>query len=222
MSGSDNFFARAEQAEFIQRVYREVPPVIQRYFEQENRLLTAALYGCRHILEIGCGTGRAVEAVPNRTSYTGVDIGFSYVAQARSQHPIHHWLCADACRLPFSASTFDAVFCIQNTLGNMPGIGEQVVSESLRVLRKPGRMILSVYAEDSFETRKQWYDRLIAAGIFERVWIDPVSPKIARSNTGWSSRCFDRSEIECLFEPHRVQSQVTKIGSLLYFCTIDL
>lgn len=216
MSRSSEFFAREEQSAFLKRVYDLAPPAILEFFAQEESLLRKALSGCACVLEIGCGYGRALGAVPASSHYTGIDIGFAYVRDGRQQHPDRDWICADACRLPFEAGTFDALFCIQNTLGNMPDIERQVMAEAFRVGKS--KVIVGVYSEDSFEERSLWYNRMIAAGIFGRVWVDPDAPRIARSDTGWRSRCFDRDELTRLFEQNGAHAEITAIDRFSYFC----
>ena len=217
----NDFFARIEQAEFISRVYAETPLVIQKFFRQESGMLQKSLAGARRVLEVGCGFGRVLEWVPAEVNYAGIDISRHYVEEAKSRNPRGDWICGDATSLPFQGGRFDAVFCVQNTLGNMEGIEEKVLSEMRRVCRPRGKVILSVYSEDSFETRRLWYDRLVDIGIFRRVWLDPVRPRVARSDTGWSSRCFDRAEVSRYFEG--VSSlDITKLDSFLYFCIAKL
>lgn len=222
MKQSDVFFARKEQSAFIKKVYELAPPAVCEFFAHEERLLNGALSDCARVLEIGCGNGRALHAVPQQAQYTGIDIGFPYILDARREYPDHNWVCADACRLPFAAAMFNAVFCIQNTLGNMPGIEADVLRESFRVCGPSGKVILGVYSEDSFEIRKQWYDRLIAAGIFARVWLDPNFPRIARSDTGWSSRCFDQNELTQLFERNGAHPGVIRVDGFSYFCIAEI
>ena len=215
-----DFFSRKEQAEFISRVYAETPYVVQSLFRRESQLLQGALAGSRRVLEVGCGFGRVLEWVPEAVAYTGIDIGRHYVEEAKTRNPRGDWICGDATCLPFQDESFDAVFCIQNTLGNMEGIEGKVISEMRRVCRRKGRLILSVYSEDSFEIRRLWYDRLVDAGIFRRVWLDPEHPRVARSNTGWSSRCFDRKEVRALFGA--VSMEIVKLDAFLYFCVVNL
>ncbi|HSP06061.1 MAG TPA: class I SAM-dependent methyltransferase [Acidobacteriota bacterium] len=217
MKQSD-FFARKEQAEFISKVYAETPLAIQKLFRQESELLQKALAGTRCVLEVGCGFGRVLEWVPEGVQYSGIDISRNYLAEAKSRNPRGDWICGDATSLPFRSGSFDAVFCVQNTLGNMEGLEEKVLSEMRRACGRNGRVILSVYSEDSFEMRRLWYDRLVDVGIFRRVWLDPQRPRVARSDTGWSSRCFERSEVRAYFEGAS-SVEITKLGSFLYFCT---
>lgn len=212
-----DFFAQKEQAEFIQRVYKETPAVINGFFREELELLRKAAAMACNILEVGCGFGRAVPAMPAKASYSGIDIGYTYVLEAKHRNDRRNWICGDATKLPFAAQTFDCVFCIQNTLGNMEGIEARVVAECKRVCAPRGNIIFSVYSEDSFEVRRLWYDRLVDVSIFGRVWLDQKSPRIARSDTGWSSRCFDRDEFGKLIG--LPDAEITKLDSFLYFYT---
>lgn len=220
MKRSD-FFSRTEQSEFITRVYLETPAVIQNFFRQESQMLQKTLSGAGRVLEVGCGFGRVLEWVPEGVRYTGVDIARHNVTEAKARNPRGDWICGDATALSFGDQVFDAVFCIQNTLGNMEGIETRVMAEMRRVCRKKGKVILSVYAEDSFETRRIWYDRLVDIGIFRRIWMDPDHPRITRSDTGWSSRCFDRTEVRGFFEGAS-SLEITKLNSFLYFCCAEV
>lgn len=220
MARKTNFFSQKEQAEFIQRVYREVPSAIQSYFDTEMEWLRHAIVGCSRVLETGCGFGRTLPGLDPSIHYTGVDIGFDYVAEARIRNSRGSWICGDATALPFSPATFDAVFLIQNTLGNMEGIESKVVSESTRIATSNGKLIVSVYSEDSFEIRRNWYDRLVDLGIFGQIWLDPANPKIVRSDTGWSSRCFDRQELITMLKTDRSELTITKLDHFLYFCVV--
>lgn len=218
MKPSDSFFSRKEQSEFIQRVYREAPAQIQWLFEKENEMLWEAVRGCNRVLEVGCGFGRAANHMDEKIQYTGIDIGFNYVVDALSRFPSRSWVCADAAHLPFMDRTFDAVFLIQNTLGNMEGIEAHVIAESTRVIRSQGKLIISAYSEDSFEVRRTWYDRLVDIGIFGRVWLDPANARMARSDTGWSSRCFDKEELKQYFGTETASLEIAKMDAFLYFC----
>lgn len=210
-----SFFALAEHSQFIQQVYAAAPSQLQQYFREEGEMLRRGLHGARCVLEIGCGFGRALDCVPEGTNYTGIDIGFGYLVEASRTRQPGKWVCADATALPFADGAFDAVFCIQNTLGNMEGIEQKVLAESFRVCN--GRLLFGVYSEDSFDLRRLWYDRLVELGIFGRYGLDPVNPRIVRSDTGWSSRCFDSEELQQMLGAGRVT--IRKIGALSYFCT---
>ena len=217
-----NFFSRKEQAEFIQRVYKEAPPLLQKYFHEETEWLRNEILEDSNVLEVGCGFGRAFPSLSENVHYTGIDIGLDYVAEARLRNSRGSWVCGDATSLPFTKGRFDSVFLIQNTLGNMEGIESKVIAESRRVVSQRGKLIVSVYSEDSFETRRAWYDRLVDVGIFGKVWLDPSNPKIARSDTGWSSRCFDQQELIELMNGARGEFEIKKLANFLYFCVLNL
>jgi ubiquinone/menaquinone biosynthesis C-methylase UbiE len=116
-----------------------------------------------------------------------VDIGFDYVAEARVLNSRGAWLCGDATSLPLKAASFDAVFLIQNTLGNMEGIESKVVAESKRIAKRGGKLIISVYSEDSFEIRRTWYDRRSMWEFSGKSGRDPSNPKMAYDRHRMSS-----------------------------------
>jgi hypothetical protein len=104
----------------------------------------------------------------------------------------------------------------------MEGLESKVISESTRIVTSSGKVIVSVYSEDSFEIRRTWYDRLVDLGIFGQIWLDPSNPKFVRSDTGWSSRCFDRDELVMLLKLGGASIEITKLDHFLYFCVLTM
>jgi SAM-dependent methyltransferase len=93
------------------------------------------------LLEVGCGSGESdqIYAAPNRRR-VALDLSLGLLLRARSSG--RETLAADACRLPFADSTFDAV-AFSSVLHHIPDFAP-AVREARRVLRPGG----SVFAFD--------------------------------------------------------------------------
>lgn len=95
------------------------------------------------LLDIGCGTGQSRQIYADRTAgYVGIDLSFGALAVARREFSAVDWGQADACRLPFEDSSFDAV-AFSSVLHHIPDF-RPALSEAWRVLTPGG----SVFAFD--------------------------------------------------------------------------
>jgi ubiquinone/menaquinone biosynthesis C-methylase UbiE len=97
----------------------------------------------RHVLALGCGTGRCLEAVATigATSLVGLDVNAEAIRQARSSWRMPTtatFVTADANSIPFDDHSFDLVIA-QAFFTVVPTLAERtaVVDEVRRVLR-PG------------------------------------------------------------------------------------
>ena len=94
------------------------------------------------ILDIGCGTGRLTSEIARQplAMLVGMDRSGSMLAEAsRNSNPGIRFVQADAARLPFCASVFDAVFSTA-TFHWVPD-HPRLFAEIHRVLRAGGRLV---------------------------------------------------------------------------------
>ena len=97
------------------------------------------------VLDVGCGPGRDVNVLAAARTYrvVGVDIDLPMLGAARmgtAPGTNATFICADATRLPFSDSTFDAVRS-ERMLQHLPDPAS-AVTEMTRVTRPGGRLVL--------------------------------------------------------------------------------
>jgi ubiquinone/menaquinone biosynthesis C-methylase UbiE len=111
----------------------------------------------RKVLDVGCGRGFASEVVEaHGGTYTGVDLVVSTKGIQLA--------AADAHRLPFPDSAFDAVLCI-DAFEHFPDPGT-AASEFRRVLRPGGSVFLSVPNYANVAGLVKWYSERF--GHYER------------------------------------------------------
>jgi ubiquinone/menaquinone biosynthesis C-methylase UbiE len=99
------------------------------------------------VLDVGCGTGRLLEAAAKRwgtTRLTGIDPSEPMIAEARRKHEADArftFKVADASDLPLESSSFDAAF----TTMSFHHWGDQAagIREVARVLRPGGFFVLA-------------------------------------------------------------------------------
>lgn len=113
------------------------------------------------IIDVATGTGaQAYELAKLGLDVTGVDLSPEMLEQAKKKIDNSlklRFLHADATKLPFKNDEFDAA-SISLGLHDMPiGIGEQVLQEMKRVVRKRGPVLIVDY----MEPKKHWVAKLL-------------------------------------------------------------
>lgn len=112
----------------------------------------ADISGCRHVLDIGCGTGSLTNAVaarhPDAERIVGVDFSPVYLAfaQEKSSDPRIAYQTGDACELDLEENSFDASVSLL-VLNFIPSY-ERAAADMLRVTKQGGRVAAAVW--DSF------------------------------------------------------------------------
>ena len=141
--------------------YDDIAPTYnQRYEVNALPGVAAALLflvqdcNAKQILEVGCGTGYWLTVLQSVTPRIyGLDLSLGMLQQVCQRERQFHLTCSDASRLPFSASSFDLVFCV-NALHHFthPSL---FISEARRVLRPGG--VLAIIGMDPHSNRDRWY-----------------------------------------------------------------
>ncbi len=176
------------------------PPDIQAYLQAEIDLLNGTILPGMAVIDLGCGTGRHLAMFGDRLRLgVGVDYEHSYVVEARRRTSVRtlHFITGDATAVPIGAG-FDLAMCMTNTWGTMSDkVG--VLREMRRLAPGPETRLLSVYAEASVPSRRDWYRRLGHPVVEE-------SPEFLMSEGGFRSEHFTEARLrdlvgDCVIHP---------------------
>lgn len=138
----------------------------ERYIRQAKwtRALRFNLYRqmeiarCRHILEIGCGTGVIAGELAGRTNSAiyGLDVDLAALVFAREQASNKRaiWVTGNAEKLPFGDESLDLV--VTHYFWLWARRPEMVIDECRRVLKKGGT--LAALAEPDYSARQDFPD----------------------------------------------------------------
>lgn len=95
------------------------------------------------VLDVGCGTGAALEHLIGRYRLlaAGIDLSFAMLAHGRAKNPVLPLIRAAAENLPFGDGQWDGILaeCSLSVVENP----DAALREWLRVLRSGGRLVLS-------------------------------------------------------------------------------
>lgn len=158
------------------------------------------------ILDVGCGTGRWVRRYRELGFHaTGVDATLGMLRVARAQGTVSTLVAAEAYRLPFPSSGFDAVSDITVTQHIPTPLQTQALGEMVRVVRPGGCLILMELirgkGEHIFPRKPQdWIDQAASCGANFVGWfgqeyllLDRLFVRLVRSVAGKNNRpaCID-------------------------------
>ncbi len=113
----------------------------------ELDMVTRYLPATGHLLDIGCGTGRAVLGLGIRGyTVTGIDLSLPMLKAGRSLNPEIQLGGANLLALPFSNNTFTAAFMFFGALQHISGQHNRrhALAEISRVVRPDGYFILGL------------------------------------------------------------------------------
>ena len=100
-----------------------------------------------HLLDIGCGAGRAVLGLSRQGySVTGLDLSLPMLQAGRNLSPHMRLGAANLLTLPFANDSFTAAFIFFGALQHIPGRQrrQQALREMRRVVGSHGRLILGL------------------------------------------------------------------------------
>ena len=108
------------------------------------------------MLDVGCGNGRLLDALPVGVRYTGCDTSERMIELAKRRYKGHpciqgcplsaRFTVGDILALPFPTSSFDHVFALA-VLHHIPSdaLRQQAVRELARVTKPSGRVTITVW-----------------------------------------------------------------------------
>jgi ubiquinone/menaquinone biosynthesis C-methylase UbiE len=119
--------------------------------------------------------------------------------------------------MEFPDESFDVALCMNSTLGNMPGIEQEVIHEMIRVTRKGGEVALRVFA-DTPAVREAQYENYARLGLTN---VHDVRSAVV-SDEGFYSRRFDVGALEDLFRGTGFTPNIIRDSEAGYLTVIDV
>lgn len=153
----------SKNIDYWEQVLQAPTPAYQELFDCERKYLLDHVSAGASVLDIGCGDGRNMQTVSERTKQiTGIDNDEKAVEDAGKHFAkisTIKIIKADAAKLPFDEGTFDIVTFLM-ILPNLDTFKETVMKEISRVLKKDGKIIFSTFSEKAFDERMKIYQQV--------------------------------------------------------------
>jgi len=165
------------------------------------------------ILEIGCGMGTDSRYIAKKQArIVSLDLSFDNVSFAlKGMHLLSlrgRGVCADAERLPFQDSSFDAVYSF-GVLHHTPDT-KKAIDEAYRVLRPKGRCLLMLYHKGY-----AYYLLLLLHGYKRVLGIYNQDRLTSRYDSTPLSRMYSKSQIQELFKDFKnIKISITTYGGI--------
>ena len=135
------------------------------------------------VLELGCGDGKTLSALPRDWSVVALDVSLEALHLARCVRADVKLILADAGRLPLQEESFDAVFSFHVT-GHLLASGRRALArEAARALVPGGRLFFRDFSEQDMRAGKG----------------EEVEPGTFRRGSGILTHYFTKSEVVELF-----------------------
>ena len=115
--------------------------------QAEQEMITRYFPASGHVLDLGCGAGRAVLGLSQQGYIvTGVDLSLSMLQAGRSLSSQMRLGGANLLTLPFANNTFTAAFMFFGALQHIPGRQKrrQALAEMVRVVQPGGVLIIGL------------------------------------------------------------------------------
>jgi len=150
-------------ADYWIELLKKTPRSYKEWFKGEEKYLQSRITKNAHVLDIGCGDGRSIFDIISITeNVIGIDHDQKAIDQALKNfkdYPAVIFKRDDATNLSFPNETFDFVICM-GTFVNFADKKYVALEEMKRVLKKSGRIIISVFSEDALDERITVYKTL--------------------------------------------------------------
>lgn len=209
-----------KEKKFIVRPYLEKwlkkgAPLLQDWLKKENNYLKKCIKGNSAILDVGCGFGRNIKGLINKDrELVGIDCDKSVLEVAKKELAPYKKVTLfleKAEKLHFKDNTFDYVICMGNTFGDMLSAKTEILSEMKRVVKKGGKIIISVFSENALKER---VENLKRAG-FKII-------KIKNSNIyteeGLITEQFTKEKLKNIFKKAGLNDKVAELNPISYIC----
>lgn len=142
------------------KVLSEPTPSYKKLFEEEQDYLRQEISPDDYVLDMCCGDGRNIESLQKITGNVyGIDNDPRAIDAATKRTFGNNLVLGDALHTPFSDTSFDAVIMF-DTLINFKEKKIDMLKEMARITKNDGEILISVYSEDAFDSRKEMYEKI--------------------------------------------------------------
>lgn len=203
--------------EYWQNYIKNSDPLIKDWLGKENNYLKKNIRKGSIVLDVGCGFGRNIGVIANIAGkIVGIDNNkplCEKIVKKLSKFKNVKFFCENAEKIHFPDNTFDYVICMGNTFGNFVQNKSKILKEIKRVMKKSGKIIISVYSEKALGIRQKEYIRI-------GIKIKKISSGTIYANNHLILEQFDKEKLKRIFDSAKLKSKIIKLNSISYLCEL--
>ena len=167
------------------------------------------------VLDIGCGWGREIkELAPFCKKIIALDNDAREIETAKSYlKNIQNveFEIQDAKKTSFPDESFDIIISVGNTFGNLGDDKEKVLQEMKRLIKKDGKILLSVYSKGANSKRATAYESI-------GLKIKTIENGKILFEDGLISEEFSKDELREIFEKFQLKVRFIDIANIAVLC----
>jgi 2-polyprenyl-6-hydroxyphenyl methylase/3-demethylubiquinone-9 3-methyltransferase len=209
----------------LKRAYEVASPRIQQYLEAEIQHTLSHIKKTDSVLELGCGYGRVLKRLSETASEViGIDIAESSLEYAKNYlgdltNIELHFMTAR--NLTFDQNYFDVVVGIQNAISALKIDPPHLITESLRVIKEGGKLILSSYSEKIWKKRLEWFIHQSQEGLLGEIDMDRTYNGVIVCKDGFQASTFSKEDFENIIKNMKLKATIEEIDDSSIFCIIE-
>jgi SAM-dependent methyltransferase len=210
-------------AERLKLCYDLAPLRVLQYLDAEIAFVMNKIKRDDFILELGCGYGRVLEAMHQKTKHVvGIDLSLENLKFSRSNFlsKISFLSAMDAFHLGIQTGIFDLVFCIQNGISAIGGNPELLIREAIRVTKQGGTILFSSYSDKFWNHRLDWFQIQSDNHLLGEIDYDLTGNGTIVCKDGFQATTFTEKEFKMLLSSFDKQVKVYEIDESSVFCEI--
>ncbi len=189
-------------------------PLLKEWYKKELEFLKNFVFG--DVLDIGCGTGRALKVLAKRCNRV-VGIDREQIMADASKKATRHLKNVEiykqnAKKLKFPDDSFDFIICMANTFGNLGRNKVPALREMKRVCKNSGQIIISVYNEKALKPRLESYKK------DNLTHVKVTKTGTVYSKEGLFSEQFTKNKLKKIFGKVRLKYEIIELNSISYLC----
>lgn len=221
-----DYYSKNLSAYRLKQAYDLAPPRIKQYLKAEIDFVSSHINSSDIVLELGCGYGRVLrELAIKARSLVGIDSSIGSIWAAKeflSGISNIIYLSMDAARLAFKPAAFDLTICIQNGISAFHIPPEILFSESIRVTKPGGHVLISSYASDVWKDRLEWFRLQSEAGLIGKIDWDKTKNGTIVSTDGFSGTTYGRDDFKIIMNRFKIPYEITTVDDSSVFLDIRI
>lgn len=211
----------------LKRAYEVAPPRVRQYLEAEGNHVLEKIRSSDLVVELGCGYGRILPKLAHKAGWViGIDTSLPSLEFAlQTLDGIRNCSLSqmDAGKLGFRDGAFDCVACIQNGISAFHIDKRTLISESVRVTRAGGIILLSSYSDKFWKHRLEWFELQSEAGLLGEIDYDRTTATdgVIVCRDGFTATTVDAEDFRALTANLNADVRIVEVDESSLFCEIE-